>query len=53
MFKDSIRYFWEEVPIYLDEIFPIKDEFEDEYEIVFISDANLKYVPNKIRKILF
>ena len=25
----------------------------DEYEIVFISDANLKYVPNKIRKILF
>lgn len=50
MFKDSIRYFWEEVPIYLDEIFPIKDEFEDEYEIVFISDANLKYVPNKICK---
>ena len=50
MFKDSIRYFWEEIPIYLDEIFPIEDEFEDEYEIVFISDANLKYVPNKICK---
>lgn len=42
---DSLRWFWEEVPIYFNEIIPIKEPYINEYEIIFVSDGDLKYLP--------
>ena len=40
---DTLRWYWEEIPIYYSEIIPVKDPYSNEYEILFVSDGDLKY----------
>ena len=44
---DTLRWYWEEVPIYYSEIIPVEEQYSNEYEILFVSDGDLKYLPEK------